>query len=149
VPTSFSNEPLSRFKAQPACGYAPLRAGIASGPGLAGKSTVTNFTFGNPIMLPFVASRVRKLTFTSKSTEVIARFVLRMVAIAAFAALAGIGFQRGLIAMLWMSTILSAVIATFDREEPLEKTLNHWDETAAYAALCCLAFVFQWPVPFG
>jgi exonuclease VII small subunit len=41
--------------------------------------------------------------------------------------------------LLWMSTILSAVLATFDREEPLDAALNHWDEAMAYAALCCLA----------
>ena len=60
-------------------------------------------------MPPFVASRVRKLTQASKSTEVILRFGLRMTAILAFAAFGGIGFERGLTVMLWMSTILSAV----------------------------------------
>ena len=97
-------------------------------------------------MPPFVASRVRNLTQTSISTEVIVRFGLRMTTIAAFAVLGGIGFQRGLTVMLWMSAILGAVIATFDREEPLSPVLNHWDEAMAYAALCCLACTFEHPI---
>jgi hypothetical protein len=90
-------------------------------------------------MPPFVASRHRKLTQASKSTEVIVRFALRMVAIVAFAAFCGLGFERGLTVLLWMSAILSAVLATFDREEPLDAALNHWDEAMTYAALGCLA----------
>ena len=90
-------------------------------------------------MPPFVASRDRNLAQASKSTQVIARFALRMVAIVAFAAFCGLGFERGLTVLLWMSAILSAVLATFDDEEPLDAVLNHWDEAMAYAALCCLA----------
>jgi hypothetical protein len=98
-------------------------------------------------MPPFVASRDRNLTKASISTEVIIRFGLRMIAIMAFAAFCGIGFERGLTLLLWMSTILSAVLATYDREEPLDGVLNHWDETMAYAALCCLACAFDHPIP--
>jgi hypothetical protein len=100
-------------------------------------------------MLSFVASRARQLTLTSKSTQVMLRFGLRMTAVLAFAALGGIGFERGLTVMLWMSTILSGVIAAFDREEPLDAALNHWDEAMAFAALCCLACTFESPVSFG
>jgi hypothetical protein len=100
-------------------------------------------------MLLSIASRVRKLTRTSKSAEVMARFGLRMVVIVAFAALGGIGFERGLTVMLWMSAILSAIVATFDREEPLDPILNHWDEASAFAALCCLACVFEPAAQFG
>ena len=100
-------------------------------------------------MLSFVASSARQLTLASKSTQVMLRFGLRMTAVLAFAALGGIGFERGLTVMLWMSTILSGVIATFDREEPLDAALNHWDEAMAFAALCCLACTFGSPVPFS
>jgi hypothetical protein len=100
-------------------------------------------------MPPFVASRVRKFTRTSKSAEVIARFGLRMAAVVAFAVLGGIGFERGLTVMLWMSAILATVIAMFDREEPLDAALNHWDEASAYAALCCLACTFEPAASFG
>ncbi len=100
-------------------------------------------------MPPFVAGRARKLTQTSKTTQVMLRFALRMAAVVAFAVLGGIGFERGLTVMLWMSTILCGIIATFDREEPLDAALNHWDEAMAFAALCCLACTFESPVPFG
>jgi hypothetical protein len=90
-------------------------------------------------MPPFVAGRERQLTQASKSAAVITRFLLRMAAIVAFAAFCGFGFERSLSVLLWMSTILSGVIATYDREEPLDPALNHWDEAMAYAALCCLA----------
>ena len=83
------------------------------------------------------------LTRVAKSTEVIARFCLRMVILMIFAAFGGIGFDRSLAALLWMSTILSAVLATFGREQPLDTVLNHWDETMAYAALCCLVGGFD------
>jgi hypothetical protein len=96
-------------------------------------------------MPPFVASRGRNLIQASKSTQVIVRFGLRMVAIAAFAALGGIGFERGFTVLLWMCTILSAVIAMFDHEAPLDTALNHWDETMAYAALCSLACALEHP----
>ena len=73
------------------------------------------------------------------STQVIVRFGLRIMILAFFATLGSIGFGRSLAALLWMSTILGAVIATIRREPPFDKALNHWDETVAYAALCCLA----------
>ena len=97
-------------------------------------------------MPPFVASRDRNLTQSSKSTRVIFRFGLRMAAITAFAVFGGIGFRRGITVMLWMSAILGAVIAVFDREEPLSSVLNHWDEAMAYAALCCLTCAFEHPI---
>jgi hypothetical protein len=78
-----------------------------------------------------------------KSTEVIVRFCLRMIILVIFAAFGSIGFGRSLTALLWMSTILSAVLATFEREQPLDTVLNHWDETMAYAALCCLVSGFD------
>lgn len=90
--------------------------------------------------LPNVTRRV-------KSTEVIVRFCLRMVILVVFAAFGSVGFDRSLTALLWMSTILSAVLATLEREEPLAAVLNHWDETMAYAALCCLVSGFDRAVP--
>jgi hypothetical protein len=98
---------------------------------------------GIRLMPPFVASRDRNLTQASKATKVLARFGLRIAAVVAFAVFGGIGFQRGLTVMLWMSAILCAVVATFDREDPLGSVLNHWDEAMAYAALCCLASTFE------
>ena len=73
-----------------------------------------------------------------KSGEVIVRFLVRMIVLLAFAAVAGIGFAPSLAMLLWMSTILSAGVAVFKRELPLADVLNHWDEAAAYITLCCL-----------
>jgi hypothetical protein len=79
---------------------------------------------------------------------VIVRFCLRMVILVFFATLGSIGFARSLAALLWMSTILGAVIATMRREPLFDKVLNHWDEMVAYAALCCLVSGFNQPIPF-
>jgi hypothetical protein len=74
-----------------------------------------------------------------RSVHVIARFCLRITMLVVFAAFGSIGFGRSLTVLLWMSAILSAVVAILEHDEPLEGVLNHWDETMAYAALCCLA----------
>jgi hypothetical protein len=84
-----------------------------------------------------------ELTREAKSIEVIVRFFLRIVVLMIFAAFGSIGFDRSLTALLWMSTVLSAVLATLEQEEPLDSVLNHWDETMAYAALCCLVSGFD------
>ncbi len=76
------------------------------------------------------------------------RFGLRMTILVVFATLGSIGFARSLAALLWMSTILGAVIATVRREPPFDEVLNHWDETVAYAALCCLVSGFNQAVSF-
>jgi hypothetical protein len=72
---------------------------------------------------------------------------MRMIVLVVFAAFGGIGFDRSLTALLWMSAILSAVLATLEREAPFDAVLNHWDETMAYAALCCLISGFDHPLP--
>jgi hypothetical protein len=81
------------------------------------------------------------------SIQVLARFCVRMSILAAFAAFGSIGFGRSLAALLWMSTVLSAVIGFMRREAAFDKVLNHWDETAAYAALCCLVSGYNQSVP--
>jgi hypothetical protein len=47
-----------------------------------------------------------------------------------------------------MSMILGTVIGVMRREPPFDKVLNHWDETVAYAALCCLVSGFNQAAPF-
>jgi hypothetical protein len=78
-----------------------------------------------------------------RSTQVVVRFGLRIVILVIFASFASIGFSRSLAALLWMSTVLSAVAGAVKREPLFDTTLNHWDEAAAYAALCCLAVTFH------
>jgi hypothetical protein len=79
---------------------------------------------------------------------VIVRFGLRMIILILFATFGSIGFGRSLAALLWMSTILSAVIGAMRREPPFDIVLNHWDETVAYAALCCLVSGLNQAAPF-
>ena len=74
-----------------------------------------------------------------RSTQVAVRFGLRIVILVIFASFSGIGFGRSIATLLWMSTIFSGVVGAIRREPLFDTTLNHWDETAAYAALCCLA----------
>jgi hypothetical protein len=83
---------------------------------------------------------LQQLTKTPQtgSAQVLARFGVRLVILTAFAAFSSIGFGQSLVALLWMSTLLSAVIGGVRREPPLAPQLNHWDETAAYGALCAL-----------
>ena len=77
----------------------------------------------------------------------LARFFLRIIILVVFATFGSIGFGRSLVALLWMSTIISAVIGAIKREPPFDAILNHWDETVAYAALCCLVSAFSQAVP--
>ena len=39
--------------------------------------------------------------------------------------------------------MLSTLLATLEREGPLDTALNHWDEAMAYTALCCLVSGFD------
>ena len=72
------------------------------------------------------------------SAAVLIRFGVRLLVLAVFAMFGSIGFGRSLTALLWMSTILSAVVAVIRWEPPLDATLNHWDEAVTYAAMCML-----------
>jgi hypothetical protein len=82
-----------------------------------------------------------------RSAQVLARFFLRIIILVVFATFGSIGFGRSLVALLWMSTIISAVIGAIKREPPFDAILNHWDETVAYAALCCLVSAFSQALP--
>lgn len=86
------------------------------------------------------------LTREAQTIRVIIRFWLRMVILLVFAAFSSIRFDQSLMLLLLMSTILSAVMATLKREEPLGSVLNHWDEAIAYAALCCLIITFNFHI---
>jgi hypothetical protein len=74
----------------------------------------------------------------TQSVQVLARFALRIVILFIFATLGSIGFARSLVTLLWMSIILCVVVAVMRRETLFRTTLNHWDETVAYAALYAL-----------
>ena len=72
------------------------------------------------------------------SAQVLARFGVRLIVLTAFATFGSVGFGQSMVALLWMSILLSAVIGGVRREQPLASRLNHWDEVAAYGALCAL-----------
>jgi hypothetical protein len=82
-----------------------------------------------------------------RSAQLLIRFCLRMIILVVFANFGGLGFGRSLAALLWMSAIFSAVVGAVKREPPFDTALNHWDETVAYVALCCLASGFNQTVP--
>ena len=92
-------------------------------------------------------AQLPKLSRELRSTQVLIRFCLRMSILVAFAAFASLGFARGLAALLWMSIVLCAVVGTMKREPPFGATLNHWDETVAYAAVFALVSSLTHSVP--
>lgn len=87
------------------------------------------------------------LTRGAQTIRVIIRFWLRMAILLIFATFSSTRFDRVLMLLLLMSAILSIVLATVKREEPLAPVINHWHEAIAYAALCCLIIVFGGHVP--
>jgi hypothetical protein len=78
-----------------------------------------------------------------RSTQVLARFCLRMVILAVFATFGSFGFARSIAALLAMSIVFSVVVGVIKRERPLDGILNHWDEALACAALFCLVHTFS------
>jgi hypothetical protein len=81
------------------------------------------------------------------SGRVMLRFCLRILILASFAAFSSIGFGKSLVTLLWMAMVFSTVVAIVRSERPLAAALNHWDETAGYAALLALAGIFGEPLP--
>jgi hypothetical protein len=73
-----------------------------------------------------------------RSVQVLVRFGFRLAIMIGFAAFASIGFGKGLVALLWMSALICALVGLVRREPPFTKSLNHWDEMTAYVALCAL-----------
>jgi hypothetical protein len=81
------------------------------------------------------------------SRRVLVRFAIRTTILVAFAALGSIGFGTSLAALLAMSAILCAVLATVRREPAFQPALNHWDEAVAYAALYFLSVALGLSAP--
>ena len=82
-----------------------------------------------------------------RSAQVLVRFAARVMILVVFAASASIGFGKALAALLWMSIVLCAVVGAMRREPMFGPSLNHWDETVAYAAIFALVRVFNQAVP--
>jgi hypothetical protein len=73
-----------------------------------------------------------------RSAQVLVRFGVRLLVLVTFAGFSSIGLNQSLMALFWMATVLCAVIAGIRQERFLDRDLNHWDEMAAYSALCAL-----------
>ena len=73
--------------------------------------------------------------------RVIARFAVRVVLLAAFAAFGSVGFGRTLVVLLWMSIILCSLAGLVRREPLFGTVLNHWDEAVAFGALFALVHI--------
>jgi hypothetical protein len=78
-----------------------------------------------------------------RSIQVLIRFVLRFIILTCFATLGAVSFANSLIALLWMSALISAGIAMLRREPPFDTVLNYWDETVIYTAMCMLVIALR------
>jgi hypothetical protein len=75
--------------------------------------------------------------------QVLARFSVRVIILTGFAAFSSVGFGRSLAALLWMATILCAVVGLIRRDPPFGVGLNYWDEVVAFGALFALVHVLN------
>jgi hypothetical protein len=72
------------------------------------------------------------------SSQVLWRFVLRLVLLSTFATFSTHGFGTTFAALLTLSAAFCAVLGAMRREAMLGPVLTHWDEAAAYAVIGCL-----------
>ena len=73
-----------------------------------------------------------------RSAQVLIRFGVRLLVLVVFASFGSIEFTQSLMALSWMAAAFCAAIAAIRHERILDLDLNHWDEVAAYGALCAL-----------
>ena len=69
------------------------------------------------------------------SSQVLFRFVFRLVLLSAFATFGGQGFGKTFATLLAMSAIFCAIVAAMRGEKIFGPVLTHWDEAATYAVL--------------
>lgn len=86
-------------------------------------------------------AKLSNMPRTLSPARVLARFAVRVVLLAAFAAFGSVGFGRSLAGLLWMSIILCALAGLVRREPPFGAALNHWDEAVAFGALFALVHI--------
>ena len=78
------------------------------------------------------------MTTNFNSIQVLARFALRILILAGFAASGNLGFGRSFAALLLLSVVLCVVIALVRQEYLFAPRLTDWDEGAAYGLLYAL-----------
>ena len=69
------------------------------------------------------------------STQVLMRFMFRMVLLGTFATFSTQGFGTTFAALLALSAVFCAVVGTMHREAIFGPVLTHWDEAATYAII--------------
>jgi hypothetical protein len=69
------------------------------------------------------------------SSQVLWRFVLRLLLLSTFATFSTQGFGTTLAALLTLSATFCAVLGAMRREAMFGPVLTHWDEAAAYAVI--------------
>jgi hypothetical protein len=67
------------------------------------------------------------------------RFFIKLAAIAGFAAVIRRPATESILILAYVNVLTSMVIAFLHRERCNGGPLNHWDEAAAFTALCALA----------
>ncbi|HZC94906.1 MAG TPA: hypothetical protein VE267_02025 [Bradyrhizobium sp.] len=78
------------------------------------------------------------MTANFKTIQFVARFVLRMVVLCAFALFGHLGFGRSFAALLLLSVVFSVVAGLTRQERLFDDTLTYWDEAAVYGLLYAL-----------
>jgi hypothetical protein len=69
------------------------------------------------------------------SSQVLWRFVLRLLLLSTFATFSTQGFGTTFAALLTLSATFCAVLGAMRREAMFGPVLTHWDEAAAYAVI--------------
>ena len=73
------------------------------------------------------------------SAQVAVRFALRSATMAALAIFSSHGFGKSFTALIVVCAMFCVPMALARREPVFGATLTHWDECAAYVALCLFA----------
>ena len=78
------------------------------------------------------------MTTNVKSVQVAARFALRILILANFAAFGNPDFGRSFAALLLLSIALCVITGIMRHESLFARTLTYWDEAAVYGLLYAL-----------
>jgi hypothetical protein len=69
------------------------------------------------------------------ASQVLFRFVLRLVLLGTFATFGTYGFSAAFAGLLVLSAIFCAIVGVMRREPIFGPDLTHWDEAATYAVM--------------
>jgi hypothetical protein len=72
------------------------------------------------------------------SSQVLVRFLLRLVLLSALATMSSQDFGKAFATLLTLTAVYCAVSGALRQEAILGQVLTHWDEAAAYVVISCL-----------